>query len=117
MKIDYSICLFVDLYSHPLLNNCMRKSTLARLPILFCFLISSIVVSAQWNGGTTINNPICTTPDDQYYTTITSDGAGGAIIAWSDNRSGNYDVYAQSSVCSQRHYSSKRLYRPAVTAC
>ncbi len=26
---------------------------------------------------------------------ITSDGSGGAIIAWADNRSGNYDIYAQ----------------------
>jgi len=26
---------------------------------------------------------------------ITSDGSGGAIIAWEDNRSGNYDIYAQ----------------------
>ena len=26
---------------------------------------------------------------------IVSDGAGGAIIAWSDNRSGNYDIRAQ----------------------
>ena len=26
---------------------------------------------------------------------ITSDGAGGYVIAWSDNRSGNYDIYAQ----------------------
>src|SRR5712664_2056878 len=26
---------------------------------------------------------------------ITSDGAGGAIVTWYDNRSGNWDIYAQ----------------------
>jgi len=28
--------------------------------------------------------------------TMTSDGAGGAIIAWNDSRNSNYDIYAQS---------------------
>ena len=32
---------------------------------------------------------------DQYIPTITSDGAGGAIVTWEDSRSGNYDIYAQ----------------------
>lgn len=35
-------------------------------------------------------------PDDQVAPNIVSDGAGGAIVAWHDRRSGtNYDVYAQ----------------------
>ena len=39
---------------------------------------------------------VCTAPDDQIYPEITSDGSGGAIITWWDNRSGtNYDIYAQ----------------------
>ncbi|MCI0698556.1 T9SS type A sorting domain-containing protein, partial [candidate division KSB1 bacterium] len=32
---------------------------------------------------------ICTATNDQFYTTILSDGAGGAIITWDDDRSGS----------------------------
>jgi len=38
---------------------------------------------------------ICTAAGDQWEYDITSDGAGGAIITWGDDRSGSYDVYAQ----------------------
>ncbi|MBN1779986.1 VCBS domain-containing protein [bacterium] len=52
----------------------------------------NVVGSPQWtaNGIPVINL--------SYYSgaqKIVSDGAGGAIITWMDNRSGNYDVYAQ----------------------
>ena len=39
---------------------------------------------------------LCTATGDQYGPAIVSDGAGGAIATWSDHRSGNYDIYAQS---------------------
>ena len=32
---------------------------------------------------------------EQVLPNITSDGAGGAIVAWQDSRNGNYDIYAQ----------------------
>jgi hypothetical protein len=39
---------------------------------------------------------ICKESDTQDFPVICSDGAGGAIIAWQDNRSGsNFDIYAQ----------------------
>jgi len=38
---------------------------------------------------------ITTAADGQYYPQIAPDGLGGAIISWSDYRSGNYDIYAQ----------------------
>jgi hypothetical protein len=39
---------------------------------------------------------ICAVPSEQYIPTLTSDGAGGAIIVWEDKRNGAYrDVYAQ----------------------
>jgi hypothetical protein len=47
----------------------------------------------QW---TTDGVALCTAPGDQYIPAIVSDGAGGAIVTWYDNRSGsNWDVYAQ----------------------
>ncbi|GAF92796.1 unnamed protein product, partial [marine sediment metagenome] len=43
-------------------------------------------------NGTVISTAI----NNQAYTQITSDGAGGAIITWRDSRSGtNDDIYAQ----------------------
>jgi PKD repeat protein len=38
---------------------------------------------------------ICTTVNQQEYPTIVSDGSGGAIITWEDERSGNFDIYTQ----------------------
>lgn len=38
---------------------------------------------------------ICNATLDQYAPRLVSDGSGGAIIAWYDNRAGNYDIYAQ----------------------
>ncbi len=47
----------------------------------------------QW---TTNGIAVCSLADDQTRPSITSDGAGGAIIAWTDQRSGTgYDIYAQ----------------------
>jgi hypothetical protein len=38
---------------------------------------------------------LCTAAGGQTSPTIATDGAGGAIITWIDNRSGNSDIYAQ----------------------
>lgn len=47
----------------------------------------------QWTAN---GVPICTASGVQSYATATSDGAGGAIVAWDDLRSDiNYDIYAQ----------------------
>jgi hypothetical protein len=39
--------------------------------------------------------PICTSGGVEKYPQIAADGFGGAIIAWPDDRSGAYDIYAQ----------------------
>ncbi len=46
----------------------------------------------QW---TTNGIAICNATSDQQEPAIISDGKGGAIITWQDNRSGNNDIYAQ----------------------
>ena len=43
-------------------------------------------------GGTTM---ICGAPGHQSLEAVIDDGAGGAILAWTDRRNGNEDVYAQ----------------------
>ena len=40
-------------------------------------------------------NVVCETSGSQWYPDIVSNGSGGAIIAWSDSRSGPEDIYAQ----------------------
>ncbi len=48
--------------------------------------------SVRW---TVDGEAICTASADQFYPHVVADDAGGAILAWHDQRSGNYDVYAQ----------------------
>ncbi len=51
---------------------------------------------AQWSTDPSVNNPICTGPGDQAVPAAVSDGSGGAIIAWEDNRdTTGDDIYAQ----------------------
>jgi hypothetical protein len=45
-----------------------------------------------WTPG---GEAICTASGFQYSPAIVSDGAGGAIIAWENGVTGNYDIYAQ----------------------
>jgi len=64
---------------------------------LVMLVLSVAVVSAraQWSTDSTVNNPICIAAGGQFRPAIISDGAGGAIIAWEDSRSGSSDIYAQ----------------------
>ena len=38
---------------------------------------------------------LCAAAQFQGYSRIVSDGSGGAIVAWQDNRAGNHDIYVQ----------------------
>ncbi len=46
----------------------------------------------QWTAN---GVALCTATGDQKLPLIVSDGAGGAVIVWEDQRSGNRDIYAQ----------------------
>ena len=53
---------------------------------------------AQWSNLPTLNTPVSTALLPQLNSVATSDGAGGAIIAWVDNRfglAGGGDIFAQ----------------------
>ena len=53
-------------------------------------------VNASGIGQWTTNGvALCTATGDQISPTIASDGAGGAIVAWHDNRGGYSNIYAQ----------------------
>jgi predicted lipoprotein with Yx(FWY)xxD motif len=47
---------------------------------------------AQWAPD---GVPVCTEPSRQAYLEAVSDGSGGVIVTWADQRSGDYDIYAQ----------------------
>src|SRR5262245_56277409 len=56
-------------------------------------------------------------PGDQWQVQIISDGAGGAVIAWEDNRDNNPDIYAQRILPGGRvHPSWPTNRRPLCTA-
>jgi hypothetical protein len=50
-------------------------------------------------GGNTLWNfngvALCTAANGQVLPALVEDGLGGAIVAWKDDRDGNYDIYAQ----------------------
>jgi hypothetical protein len=59
-------------------------------------IILSISTYSQWSNDPTINNPICTlTQSNQRFPSITTDGSGGAIILWEDNRNSEDAIYVQ----------------------
>jgi hypothetical protein len=66
-------------------------------------LIGCLIVAAMELGASSMagarwvqdGTPVCTTAGDQNIPLIVSDGQGGAIIAWTDGRGGNGDIYAQ----------------------
>jgi hypothetical protein len=60
-----------------------------------CFLAALPGKASAWSCNPNVNTSICTESHDQQEPQITSDGSDGAIIAWQDNRSGNWDIYAQ----------------------
>jgi hypothetical protein len=77
------------------MNNChfLLKEYLF-FGVIF-ILINPSNMYAQWSADSSVNTAICTAASDQNSPRIVSDGSGGAIIAWFESRSGNYDIYAQ----------------------
>lgn len=59
---------------------------------IFLFFVGNLVLTADWiDEGTAV----CTAGSHQENPRIVSDGAGGAIITWDDERNGSGDIYAQ----------------------
>jgi hypothetical protein len=54
-------------------------------------LLANGSVAGGWVSGGT---PVCNANGDQSVPDVASDGNGGALVAWQDARSGDYDIYA-----------------------
>ncbi len=68
---------------------------MARIGTLIRILSLAVVspaIAAHWQPD---GSALCTTADEQLSPVPASDGAGGAIIAWLDRRTGTYQVYVQ----------------------
>ena len=65
-------------------------------------VLCALVVAAPAARGSWVVNgaAICTAWTDQQTPQIISDGAGGAIIAWQDNRNGSLDIYVSEGHCA-----------------
>jgi len=55
---------------------------------------SAAPARAAWPHDPNVNVPLCTATNSDI-PAIVSDGLGGAIVTWRDDRSGNADIYAQ----------------------
>lgn len=68
----------------------------AALSIVFA-LLTPHVATGDWPAGA---RALCTDPGPQRQPAMVSDGAGGAIVAWNDDRGVDYDIYAQHVLAS-----------------
>jgi len=69
-----------------------NRSATTNYDIYAHHVLASGVVDPIWP---TEGLALSTATSAQYYPTIVSDGAGGAIVTWADLRSDNFDIYAQ----------------------
>src|SRR5262245_32571088 len=73
---------------------------------LLALLVAAMIAApppalAAWPHSPFTNLPLCTAAYEQGGASIVSDGAGGAIVTWSDYRNGtHYDVYAHHVLAS-----------------
>ena len=67
----------------------------AFLSILISLLAYIPVATAEWSTSASENLPLCTAENEQHFPVLVPDGQGGAIVAWSDARHANRDIFAQ----------------------
>ncbi len=70
----------------------MNKAITTLLVVLYALIAIGPSARANWVED---GMAICTATGGQEYPQIISDGVGGAIVAWEDNRSGSWNIYAQ----------------------
>ena len=70
----------------------MKTTLLFRLVILVVSFFCNAIF-AQWSSVSYLNTAVCTATNSQQRPTQVSDGNGGSIMAWSDLRNGNDDIY------------------------
>src|SRR5262245_6562351 len=69
-----------------------RRTRTALAAIL---LLLPHVVRAAWPASPLQNVPLCVTPYSSVVTSAVSDGKGGSIVVWYEDRNGDFDVFAR----------------------
>ena len=64
-------------------------------PVVALILCAAPAANAAWSNSPLVNTPLCTAVNNQQSPLSVTDGAGGAIVLWLDNRTSGDDLYAQ----------------------
>ena len=87
------------------------------LPALICLILITFSVliviafaQAEWSSSAKQNLPLCVAENEQRFPVLVSDAEGGAIVAWSDARHANRDVFAQRiSATGETHWNANGI--------
>jgi hypothetical protein len=63
--------------------------------IASAWLLAAIAASATWSTDPFVNNPVCVSDSMQIAPVVLPASGGGTFVVWSDERSGDWAVYAQ----------------------
>lgn len=84
----------------------LRASVCLALITLFVLIVIAFAW-AEWSSSATQNLPLCTAENEQRFPVLIADGEDGAIVAWSDARHANRDVFAQRvSMTGDMHWNA-----------
>ncbi len=73
-----------------------RRCLVPAIGSLLALLLLAPLAHAAWPNDPTVNVAVCTAANEQRNPAATSDGAGGVIVAWEDQRlSGNINIFVQ----------------------
>ena len=72
-----------------------RRTRLALAVLSILAIPSPRAARAAWPPDPLINVPLCTTAFTSNVTSVVSDGKGGAIVVWYEDRNGDFDVFAR----------------------
>ncbi len=72
--------------------------------------VSPSTLSAQWSRSPGTNTPVCTANMNQTKPVITTDGNGGAIVAWIDARLQASVVFTGSIACQRLSQDGSRYW-------
>ena len=75
--------------------NAFQQSSMYLVLITLSLFIVITFARAEWSSSATQNLPLCTAENEQRFPVLITDGEDGAIVAWSDARHANRDVFAQ----------------------
>ncbi len=93
-------------------SNISNRDPFLRASVCLALITLSVLIViafawAEWSSSATQNLPLCTAENEQRFPVLIADGEDGAIVAWSDARHANRDVFAQRvSMTGDMHWNA-----------